>query len=339
LGLGNIKPLAGIAPAACPQGAYGRCTLASPGKDTTTGPWEMAGIHLDRPFPLYPHGFPREVIDEFEGRTGRRTLGNRAASGTEIIQELGAQHLRTGSPIVYTSADSVFQVAAHEEVIPLWEQYKICETAREILRGPHEVGRVIARPFVGKPGAFTRTTNRHDYAVPPPRGMLLDKLEERGVLVEAVGKIFDIFLGRGIRGYERTRSNAEGMAKTLEALAAVDSGLIFVNLVDFDQLYGHRNDVEGYGAALERFDAWLPDFERALRPNDLAIFTADHGCDPTVPGTDHTREYVPLLAFGPNMRHGAALGLRASLSDIGQTVAANFDVSIPNGESFLRQIL
>jgi phosphopentomutase len=339
LGLGNIKPLAGIAPAACPQGAYGRCTLASPGKDTTTGHWEMAGIHLDRPFPLYPHGFPREVIDEFEGRTGRRTLGNRAASGTEIIQELGAQHLRTGSPIVYTSADSVFQVAAHEEVIPLWEQYKICETAREILRGPHEVGRVIARPFVGKPGAFTRTTNRHDYAVPPPRGMLLDKLEERGVLVEAVGKIFDIFLGRGIRGYERTRSNAEGMAKTLEALAAVDSGLIFVNLVDFDQLYGHRNDVEGYGAALERFDAWLPDFERALRPDDLAIFTADHGCDPTVPGTDHTREYVPLLAFGPNMRHGAALGLRASLSDIGQTVAANFDVSIPNGESFLRQIL
>jgi phosphopentomutase len=339
LGLGNIKPLAGIAPAACPQGAYGRCTLASPGKDTTTGHWEMAGIHLDRPFPLYPHGFPCEVIDEFEGRTGRRTLGNRAASGTEIIQELGAQHLRTGSPIVYTSADSVFQVAAHEEVIPLWEQYKICETAREILRGPHEVGRVIARPFVGKPGAFTRTTNRHDYAVPPPRGMLLDKLEERGVLVEAVGKIFDIFLGRGIRGYQRTRSNAEGMAKTLEALAAVDSGLIFVNLVDFDQLYGHRNDVEGYGAALERFDAWLPDFERALRPNDLAIFTADHGCDPTVPGTDHTREYVPLLAFGPNMRHGAALGLRASLSDIGQTVAANFDVSIPNGESFLRQIL
>jgi phosphopentomutase len=339
LGLGNIKPLAGIAPAACPQGAYGRCTLASPGKDTTTGHWEMAGIHLDRPFPLYPHGFPREVIDEFEGRTGRRALGNRAASGTDIIQELGAEHMRTGSLIVYTSADSVFQVAAHEEVIPLWEQYKICETAREILRGPHEVGRVIARPFVGKPGAFTRTTNRHDYAVPPPRGMLLDKLEERGVLVEAVGKIFDIFLGRGIRGYERTRSNAEGMAKTLEALAAVDSGLIFVNLVDFDQLYGHRNDVEGYGAALERFDAWLPDFERALRPDDLAIFTADHGCDPTVPGTDHTREYVPLLAFGPNMRHGAALGLRASLSDIGQTVAANFDVSIPNGESFLRQIL
>jgi phosphopentomutase len=339
LGLGNIKPLAGIAPAASPQGAYGRCTLASPGKDTTTGHWEMVGIHLDRPFPLYPHGFPREVMDAFARQTGRRALGNKAASGTAIIEELGAEHMRTGSPIVYTSADSVFQVAAHEETIPLWEQYKICETAREILRGPHEVGRVIARPFLGAPGAFTRTSNRHDYAVPPPRGMLLDKLEERGVPVESVGKIFDIFLGRGVRGYQRTKSNAEGMARTLDALAAVERGLIFVNLVDFDQLYGHRNDVEGYGAALERFDAWLPDFELRLRPDDLAILTADHGCDPTVPGTDHTREYVPLLAFGPQARPGAALGLRASLSDIGQTVAANFDLSIANGESFLRQIL
>jgi len=339
LGLGNIKPLAGIPPAACPQGAYGRCALASPGKDTTTGHWEMAGIHLDKPLPLFPQGFPREVMDEFERRTGRRALGNKAASGTEIIQELGAEHVRTGSPIVYTSADSVFQVAAHEEVIPLWELYKICETAREILRGPFEVGRVIARPFTGAPGAFSRTTNRHDYAVPPPRGMLLDKLDERGVPVESVGKIFDIFLGRGIRGYQRTKTNADGMAKTLEALAAVDSGLIFVNLVDFDQLYGHRNDADGYGAALEAFDGWLPDFERALRPDDLAIFTADHGCDPTVPGTDHTREYVPLLACGPKVRAGAALGTRASLSDIGQTVAANFDVTIANGESFLRQIL
>ena len=339
LGLGNIKPLAGIPAAASPQGAYGRCALASPGKATTTGHWEMAGIHLDKPFPLYPHGFPREVMDEFERRTGRRALGNKAASGTEIIRELGEEHMRTGSLIVYTSADSVFQIAAHEEVVPLWEQYKICETAREILRGPHEVGRVIARPFIGVPGAFTRTTNRHDYAVPPPRGMLLDKLDERGVHVESVGKIFDIFLGRGIRGYQRTTSNADGMAKTLEALAAVDAGLIFVNLVDFDQLYGHRNDVEGYAAALEAFDAWLPDFERGLRPDDLAIFTADHGCDPTVPGTDHTREYVPLLAFGPKACPGVALGLLASLSDIGQTVAANFDVSIPNGESFLRQII
>jgi phosphopentomutase len=278
-------------------------------------------------------------MDEFERLTGRRALGNKAASGTEIIQELGAEHMRTGSPIVYTSADSVFQVAAHEEVIPLWELYKICETARAILRGPHEVGRVIARPFVGSPGAFTRTANRHDYAVPAPRGTLLDKLDEHGVPVESVGKIFDIFLGRGIRGFEKTKSNADGMAKTLCAMSEASSGLIFVNLVDFDQLYGHRNNVEGYGAALEEFDAWLPEFERALAPDDLAVLTADHGCDPTVPGSDHTREYAPLLAFGPKARRGVALGLRASLSDIGQTVAENFGVSIAHGESFLRQIL
>jgi len=339
LGLGNIRPLAGIPAAPCPQGSFGRCTLASPGKDTTTGHWEMTGIHLDRPFPLYPHGFPPEIIDEFERLTGRRALGNKAASGTEIIQELGAEHMRIGSPIVYTSADSVFQVAAHEEVIPLWELYKICETARGILRGPHEVGRVIARPFIGSPGAFTRTANRHDYAVPPPRGMLLDKLDERGVPVESVGKIFDIFLGRGIRGFEKTKSNADGMAKTLDAMANAPSGLIFVNLVDFDQLYGHRNDVEGYGRALEQFDAWLPELERALAPGDLAILTADHGCDPTVPGTDHTREYAPLVAFGRQARRGVDLGLRASLSDIGQTVAENFGSSIAHGESFLRQIL
>jgi len=339
LGLGNIRPLAGIGPAGRPQGAYGRCTLASPGKDTTTGHWEMVGIHLDRPFPLYPHGFPREVMDEFERRIGRRALGNKAASGTEIIKELGREHMRTGSVIVYTSADSVFQVAAHEEVIPLPELYRICETAREILRGPNEVGRVIARPFLGSPDAFTRTANRHDYAVPPPRGMLLDQLDGRGVFVQGVGKIFDVYLGRGIRGTSKTRNNADGMAKTLEAMAAVETGLIFVNLVDFDQQYGHRNDIEGYGAALEQFDAWLPSFEGALRPGDLAVLTADHGCDPTVPGTDHTREYVPLLAFGPKVRQGVDLGLRASLSDIGQTVAENFGVSIDRGESFMRQIL
>ncbi|HEY1217869.1 MAG: phosphopentomutase [Bryobacteraceae bacterium] len=338
LGLGNLKPLHGIPPAAAPTGAYGRCTLASPGKDTTTGHWEMVGIHLSKPFPLYPHGFPAEVMDEFGRRIGRHWLGNVAASGTEIIRELGAEHMRTGSPIVYTSADSVFQVAAHEEVIPLWEQYKICETAREILRGPHEVGRVIARPFIGAPGNFTRTTNRHDYAVPPPKDMLLDRLEERGVLVRSVGKIFDVFLGRGIRDGVKTTDNADGMAKTLAAIAELGAGLIFVNLVDFDQQYGHRNDVEGYGAALERFDAWLPELERALRPGDLAIFTADHGCDPTVPGTDHTREYVPLLAAGPHVRAGVNLGLRASLSDIGQTVAANFGVSINHGASFLKEL-
>jgi len=339
LGLGNMKPLQGIPPAAVPTGAYGRCTLASPGKDTTTGHWEMVGIHLAHPFPLYPHGFPAVALDEFERRIGRHWLGNVAASGTEIIRDLGAEHMRTGSPIVYTSADSVFQVAAHEEVIPLWEQYKICETAREILRGPHEVGRVIARPFIGAPGNFTRTANRHDYAVPPPAGMLLDRLEERGVLVRSVGKIFDVFLGRGIRDGVKIKDNADGMAKTLAAMEEPSAGLIFVNLVDFDQQYGHRNDVEGYGAALEQFDDWLPEFESALRPGDLAIFTADHGCDPTVPGTDHTREYVPLLAFGPQVRAGVNLGLRASLSDIGQTVAANFGVSINHGASFLKELL
>jgi len=339
LGLGNMKPLQGIPPAAVPTGAYGRCTLASPGKDTTTGHWEMVGIHLAHPFPLYPHGFPAVVLDEFERRIGRHWLGNVAASGTEIIRDLGAEHMRTGSPIVYTSADSVFQVAAHEEVIPLWEQYKICETAREILRGPHEVGRVIARPFIGAPGNFTRTANRHDYAVPPPAGMLLDRIEERGVLVRSVGKIFDVFLGRGIRDGVKIKDNADGMAKTLAAMEEPSAGLIFVNLVDFDQQYGHRNDVEGYGAALEQFDDWLPKFESALRPGDLAIFTADHGCDPTVPGTDHTREYVPLLAFGPQVRAGVNLGLRASLSDIGQTVAANFGVSINHGASFLKELL
>ena len=339
LGLGNIKPLAGLAPAAAPTGAFGRCALASPGKDTTTGHWEMVGIHLAKPFPLYPRGFPAEVMQEFERRIGRSSLGNKAASGTEIIKELGAEHMRTGSPIVYTSADSVFQVAAHEEVIPLWELYKICETARTILRGAHEVGRVIARPFLGSPGSFTRTPNRKDYAVPPPAGMLLDLLEERGILVHSVGKIFDVFLGRGIREYDKTKNNADGMSKTLEAAAAVEEGLIYVNLVDFDQQYGHRNDVEGYAAALEEFDQWLPEFLAAMRPDDVAILTADHGCDPTTPSTDHSREYVPLLVHGERVRGGMDLGVRASLSDIGQTVAENFGVHIQKGSSFLQQIV
>jgi phosphopentomutase len=339
LGLGNIKPLAGIAPASAPAAAYGRCTLASPGKDTTTGHWEMVGIHLDRSFPLFPQGFPPEMMREFERRIGRCTLGNKAASGTEIIKELGEEHMRTGWPIVYTSADSVFQVAAHEEVIPLDELYRMCETAREMLRGPNEVGRVIARPFVGKPGNFTRTPNRHDYAVPPPPGMLLDQLAGRGIDVHGIGKISDVFLGRGIRESDKTRSNADGMDKTLNAMKTTDEGLIFVNLVDFDQQFGHRNDVEGYGAALEQFDAWVPQFEAALGEQDLAIFTADHGCDPTTPSTDHSREYVPLLVFGPKVRAGVNLGLRATLSDIGQSVAANFGTAIAKGTSFLPQIL
>ncbi len=335
LGIGNIKPLANIPANAAPAAAYGRCALASPGKDTTTGHWEMAGIHLAKPFPLYPNGFPREIMDELERRIGRRTLGNYAASGTTILEELGEEHMRTGSPIVYTSADSVFQIAAHEEVIPLFELYKICETAREILRGPHEVGRVIARPFEGEPGHFKRTSNRKDYAVPPPKGMLLDQLDSRGVPVFGIGKIFDVFLGRGIREYEKTRDNADGMAKTLSALDEAKSGLIFVNFVDFDQLYGHRNDAAGYARALEEVDAWIPSLIGKLDDGDLLIVTADHGCDPTIPGTDHTREYVPLLAYSPRNATGADLGLRSTLSDIGQTVAENFDCRICEGSSFL----
>jgi phosphopentomutase len=338
LGLANIKPLAGLAPDPAPIGSYGKAALASPGKDTTTGHWEMAGIHLDQPFPLFPHGFPPQVMDEFERRIGRDTLGNKAASGTEIIKELGEEHVRTGSPIVYTSADSVFQVAAHEEVIPLFELYKICETAREILRGPYEVGRVIARPFTGEPGHFVRTPNRHDYAVPPPKGMLLDKLAERKVDIFAIGKIFDIYLGRGIRETESTKSNADGMAKTLKAMDSLESGLIFTNLVDFDMLYGHRNDVEGYARALEEVDAWLPALEAKLADGDLVILTADHGCDPTTPSTDHSREYVPVLTYGKHARAGVNLGTRATLSDLGQTVAENFGTRIAQGECFLNLI-
>lgn len=335
LGLANIRPFAHLQAARAPRACFGRCALASPGKDTTTGHWELAGILLRKPFPLYPNGFPRELMEEFERRTGRGALGNRPASGTEIIKELGEEHLRTGKPIVYTSADSVFQIAAHEEVIPLAELYRMCETARDLLRGEHEVGRVIARPFTGRPGAFVRTANRHDYAVPPPPGMLLDALAGRGVPVAGVGKIADIYLGRGISKSVKTKNNADGMAKILETMRTVPHGLIFANLVDFDMLYGHRNDPEGYSRALEEVDAWLPAFEAALQPGDLAIFTADHGCDPVTPSTDHNREYVPLLAWGPAAASGRNLGLRVSLADIGQTIAANFGCFVPAGSSFL----
>ncbi|MGA2214313.1 MAG: phosphopentomutase, partial [Bryobacteraceae bacterium] len=331
LGLGNLKPLTHVGPVERPTAAFGKCALASPGKDTTTGHWEMVGIHLAKPFPLYPHGFPPEFMQEFERRMGRGTLGNCAASGTEIIQKLGEEHMRSGRPIVYTSADSVFQVAAHEEVIPLWELYKICEIARELLRGPLEVGRVIARPFIGEAGAFTRTPNRKDYAVPPPAGMLLDQLHDRHVAVFSVGKIFDVFLGRGISEYEKTKSNADGMAKTLAALDELPCGLLFVNLVDFDQQYGHRNDVEGYAKALEEFDAWLPALFAKLSGEDLLIITADHGCDPTTPSTDHSREYVPLLVYRPRNTEPVNLGVRSTLSDIGQTVAENFGAKIGEG--------
>jgi phosphopentomutase len=337
LGLANIRPLNGLQAADAPAGAFGKCALASPGKDTTTGHWEMAGILLERPFPLFPDGFPPEVMRPFEERIGRGTLGNCAASGTEIIRQLGEEHMRTGKPIVYTSADSVFQIAAHEQVIPLAEQYRICEIARDILSGPYEVGRVIARPFVGDPGAFTRTANRHDYAVPPPNGMLLDVLAERGIAVHAVGKISDVFLGRGILRADKTKSNADGMEKTVTAMEITPHGVIWVNLVDFDMLFGHRNNVDGYARALEEVDAWIPSLLDALTPDDIGIFCADHGCDPTTAGTDHSREYTPLLVFGPSVR-SHNLGTRASLSDIGQTVAENFGTRIHAGESFLNAL-
>ena len=336
LGLANIKCLAGLPRSDHPAGAYGKCRLASPGKDTTTGHWEMAGIILDKPFPLYPHGFPPDVIAAFEEKIGRKILGNKPASGTEIIKELGEEHMRTGSPIVYTSADSVFQIAAHEQVIPLAELYRICEIARAILQGPHEVGRVIARPFEGEPGSFTRTVNRHDYAVPPPSGMLLDQLAAKGVPVYSIGKISDIFLGRGITHSVKTKNNADGMQQTIDAMTTQPNGLIFANLVDFDQQFGHRNDVEGYARALEAVDRWLPTLE--LQPNDMLIFTADHGCDPTTPSTDHSREYTPLLVYGHRVHTACNLGTRASLADIGQTVAHNFGAELAAGSSFLEEI-
>jgi len=339
LGLGNIKPFPHLRAAERPAGAYGMAALASPGKDTTTGHWEMAGIILDRPFPIYPNGFPADVIEPFEQAIGRKVLGNVAASGTEIIKELGAEHVRTGRPIVYTSADSVFQIAAHEDVIPLAELYRICQIARRLLDGRHRVGRVIARPFTGSEGRFTRTRNRHDYAVPPPAGTLLDRLQQRGVFTCGVGKIYDIFCGRGLDRHLPIANNADGMEKTLEAMAGHPSGLIFTNLVDFDMLYGHRNDVEGYARAIEEFDAYLERLLAALRPGDLLLLTADHGCDPTTRSTDHTREYAPVLAAGPRVRPGVPLGLRRSLADLGQTVAENFAMHVDAGESFLDDLL
>src|SRR5271157_2117226 len=338
LGLANIRSLDQFPAALRPLGAFGRSALASPGKDTTTGHWEMAGILLERPFPLYPHGFPAALMAEFERLIGRGTLGNKAASGTAIIDQLGAEHMATRKPIVYTSADSVFQIAAHEEVIPLADLYRYCEIARGLLRGEHEVGRVIARPFVGQPGHFQRTANRHDYAVPPPPGMLLDRLAEAGIPVWSVGKIADIFLGRGIERAFPATSNADGMARTLEAMRGLDRGLIWVNLVDFDMLYGHRNDAEGYARALEQVDAWLPRLIGALGAGDLVIFTADHGCDPTIRGTDHTREYVPVLCYGRAACSGVDLWTRHSLADMGATIAENFDLPPGPGSSFLSLI-
>ena len=340
LGLGNIMPLRHLPASDRPAASYGKGVTVSPGKDTTTGHWEMAGIWLEQAFPTYPHGFPRELIAEFERLIGRRTLGNKPASGTEIIKELGEEHVRTGFPIVYTSGDSVFQIATHEDVIPIAELYRICEIARKLLDGPNRVGRVIARPFTGTPGNFRRTERRHDYAVEPPRPMLLDVLAERNVPVLGVGKIHDIYNGRGVGNYVTTKNNADGMAKLTEAIARQDRGLIFANLVDFDMLFGHRKDVEGFARSLEVFDSLLGPFLSALRSSDLLIMTADHGCDPDPvnPTTDHSREYVPIIAYTPAVALGSNLGIRATLADIGQTVAENFGGRIPHGSSFLENL-
>jgi len=340
LGLGNITPLKGLSPVTSPTGAYGKCTLKSDGKDTTTGHWEMAGIILKQGFPKFPDGFPPRIIDEFIRQANvPGVLGNYAASGTEIIKDLGEEHIRTGKPIVYTSADSVFQIAASEEVIPVKRLYEICEIARNILHGDDEVARVIARPFLGwTPDNFKRTENRHDYAVPPPNGNLLPKLKDAGLDVVCIGKIASIYDGMGVTEDLTAKNNEQIIDVTIQALNSNSHGLIFSNLVDFDMLYGHRRDVEGYAKALEHFDGRLPEIIDALNEDDLLIMTADHGNDPTKEGSDHTREYVPLLVFGKSAKQNVALGTRQSLSDIGQTIADNFGVEIADGVSFLREI-
>lgn len=340
LGLGNIRPLEGMPPVEKPNGSFGKCTLASNGKDTTTGHWEMAGIILEKAFPTFPEGFPPRVIDRFVAETGvPGVLGNVPASGTEIIKELGEEHVRTGKPIVYTSADSVFQIAAHEEVVPIDRLYEMCETARRILDGEDKVGRVIARPFIGETAdTFKRTENRHDYAVPPPERNLLLLLKNAGLDVVCIGKIASIYDSMGVTEDLTAKNNDQTIDQTINALNADTKGLIFSNLVDFDMLFGHRRDPEGYAAALEHFDARLPEIMAAMGEGDLLIITADHGNDPTFRGSDHTREYAPLLVYGKKATPGVNLGTRNSLADIGQTIAANFGLELPAGKSFLEEI-
>jgi phosphopentomutase len=340
LGLPRVARVEGMAPVDTPLGAFGRMAERSAGKDSVTGHWEMAGVVLDRAFPTFPNGFPKETIAGFERRIGRRTIGNYAASGTVIIDELGPEHMRTGFPIVYTSADSVFQIAAHEEVIPIEELYRICEIAYDLVGRGMNVGRVIARPFVGRPGSFTRTANRHDYALPPSGTTLLDAMTAAGQTVHAIGKIKDLFAGRGVTTSAHTKSDDEGVDGIEKAIATSGPGLVFTNLVDFDTQYGHRNDPEGYAANLERFDARLSRLLPALRERDLLVITADHGNDPTTPSTDHAREYVPVFLVGKTIRAGVDVGTRATFADLGQTIGEIFGVGpLANGTSFLREIL
>jgi len=340
LGLGNIIKVEGVEPSKSPMASYGKMTERSAGKDTTTGHWELMGIYLPDPFPVYPNGFPKEVIDVFEKKIGRKILCNKPASGTEIIKKLGEEHIKTGKPIIYTSADSVFQIAAHKDVTPLKELYEMCEIARNILRGKHNVCRVIARPFIGEQGNFVRTSERRDYSVKPPSKTVLDYATDAGFEVFAVGKIGEIFVNQGITEAVHIDNNMDGVDKTLAYMEEKDKGIIFTNLVDFDMLWGHRNNPEGYAKGLEEVDKRIPEVIENLKPNDVLVFTADHGCDPTTPSTDHSREYVPLIVYGERIKSGVNLGICKTFSDLGKTIAdlMNFDALV-EGESFAEIIV
>jgi phosphopentomutase len=335
IGLGNITPILGTPPDPHPRGDYGRMAEAGAGKDSTTGHWEITGVVLQKPLPTYPHGFPADLVAAFEHAIGRKVIGNKPASGTEIIKELGEEHMRTGYPILYTSADSVFQVAAHQDIIPLPELYHICEIARAMLTGENAVGRVIARPFTGEPGSFRRTEHRRDFSLAPLGTTLLDLLKDSGKEVIGIGKIEDLFAGRGLTERDHTETNRDGMAATLHWLERDFTGLLFVNLVEFDMLWGHRRDSEGYAQALRDVDTWFGQVQQVMRPQDAIFFTADHGVDPTYRGSDHTREEVPLLAYGEPVRSGVNLGVRSTFADLGQTLAQTFGVGpLAAGTSF-----
>lgn len=339
LGLGNIEPFSGVTSETKALGNYGKMAELSPGKDSTSGHWEIMGVVLEKPFPVYPDGFPAEIIEPFEKTIGSRILGNKPASGTEIIKELGEEHVRTHNPIVYTSADSVFQIAAHEEIIPVNRLYEMCMKARNILTGEHGVARVIARPFVGKPGSFKRTERRKDFSLAPPEETVLDILKERGIPVIGIGKIEDLFGGRGLTESIHTKNNSDGVDKLVRAMKKFEKGLLFINLIDFDMLWGHRNNPQAFASGLEDFDQRLPEVLNLLSSEDLLIITADHGCDPTTPSTDHSREYVPLLVYGKPIRSNIDLGIRKSFSDVGKTIAEIFKVSgTKNGKSFWSEI-
>lgn len=335
LGIGNIDGATNLEKVSQPIGVYGKMAEMSNGKDTTIGHWEMVGVYTEKPFPTYPDGFPKEIMDEFVKQTGRGYLANKPASGTQIIDELGEEHMKTGKLIVYTSADSVFQIAAHEDVVPIEELYRYCTIARELLKGEHAVARVIARPFIGNPGSFKRTSNRRDFSLVPPIDTTLDLMNSAGKTVLGVGKIEDIFAGKGITKAIHTKDNMDGVDQTLIAMKEQKEGLIFTNLVEFDSTWGHRNDIEGYAKGLMDFDARLPEIYALMEPDDILFINADHGCDPTTESTDHSREYIPFLAYGEGLKQGVNLGVRKSFADIGQTINEIFGLpKLPIGESF-----